>query len=424
MKKKLFASLLIAACIFSLAACGKKEEEPTEEQHNYAVNPVTEKTEETNTDDIVIAGPNDEDYAPWNRQSSDFDEEPEVEDYSDISYIYPNDRDANFYVNGLAVAQIVPFNFILDDVSVSTNEATEITEASTSNHIYCSGYTMNLNLSDVKYDARYDEESLAMFVPAIDKFKIGTKDVSPTDLIRSTKNFEELIKFCDTNFDSRKEGNTDDIFSLAVESKENDIWGTTYIWKFSIGDAALEYTAEDIRKINSKNEAAAYEEEGEIEDPDAEVEEESEPVSSEPSDMNSEIVIEGVYNTDGKLSYYTLKLNKKSHFLTHEVMLTKTREVPTGEYETIAIDSEGNQIPLTEIDNYDEDEIQYMEVEKTETETYKEPSGYYMTQQSGHDFSHAYILLKDKSRIGMDGFSFTIHNSNLNSKLNIDYIAN
>ena len=424
MKKRLFASFLILTCIVSLAACGKKEPETsTEEQHNYAVNPIVTKTEdeEQNTD-IIIAGPNDTDYDPWKKQSTDAEEEPEVEDYSDVNYIYPNDRDDKFYVNGLAVAQVAPYCFTLDDVSVSVNEAEQLKETSITNHVYCSGYTMKLNLSDVKYDARYDEESLAMFVPAIDKFKIGIKDVSPSDLIRSTKKFEELIKFCDTNFDSRKEGNSNDIFSLAVEAKDNDIWGTTYTWKFSIGDANLEYTAEDMAKIKEKREASAREEAGVTDDPDAEVAEDIDVEVN--TDMNSELIIEGVYNSDGKLSYYTVKLNKIAHFWTSEILVNRTREEPTGKYETIAIDKDGNQIPLSEIDQYDEDEIEYIEREIYKIETYKEPSGHYMTQQNGYDFSHSYILLKDGSRIGMDSFSFTVHNADLNKKLTIDYIAN
>ena len=68
MKKKFFMVLAVLTCILGLAACGKKSEEPTEETHNYAVNPVQEKTDTITeeTGDIQTLTESD----PWNRQES------------------------------------------------------------------------------------------------------------------------------------------------------------------------------------------------------------------------------------------------------------------------------------------------------------------------------------------------------------------
>lgn len=412
MKKKFFIVLAVLTCILGLAACGKKPEEPTEETHNYAVNPVQNKTDTTTeeTGDIQTLTESD----PWNRQESN-DKASEVMTSDNVDYTYPNDRDDKFYVNGIPVAQIAPYCFTLNDVSVSINEAEELREASVTNHIYCEGYSMSLHLSDVAYDARYSDQSLAAFMPAVNSFRLGNKDIQSSELVRSTNDFEGLIKFLNTNFTSRQTGNTDDIFSLAVESRDNEIWGKTYVWKFSINESSSEYTADELSAINTKRtDDATYEETTE----DGEVITVTNDINS---DINSDIIVEGAYSADGQLSYYTVKMHKLAHFWTYEIMLDRTHEIHTGEYETVPFDADGNEIPVSELDQYDEDEIFYQEREVIEYETVKEPSGQFITQQNGYDFSYSYIKLNDGSYIGMDNFSFTVHNPDLNRSLTIDY---
>ena len=420
MKKKLCLGLaLITCCMLGLTACGKDNAEPTSVEHNYAQNDIKEKTEDDKQNNettepaytVTTSTPDIDD--PWNQQQTD-DVAPEVTNYGDVKYVYPTERDPKFYVNDVAVAQTAPYSFTLGDISVSTNAAEELTTISNTKHIYCEGYNMSLDLSDIKYNAQYTDESLAMFVPAIDKFRIGTKDIAVNELIRPIANFEDLIKFCNTNYTCRQPGDIKDIFSLASEVRSNEIWGTTYVWKFSLNEASLEYTQDELNAINKK---LNYTETAEDEDGNVETSEISE-------DINSDLIVEGAYNSNGELSYYTIKIAKKAHFWTAEIMVDRAYDVGTGEYETIPVDEDGNQIPLNELDQYDEDEIHYIEREIMEQQIVKEPSGEYMTQQNGFDFTYANVKLKDGSYIGLDNFSITIHNKDLtsNSKLDIDYI--
>ncbi len=418
MKKKLCLGLaFITCCMLGLTSCGKDNVESTSVAHNYAQNDIKEKTEDNNSNEttepeytVTTSIPDKDD--PWNQQLTN-DKELEVVNYGDVKYIYPTERDSKFYINDVAVAQIAPYNFILDDI-ISTDDDNERNELSNTKHIYCEGYNMSLDLSDLKYNAQYNDESLAMFVPAIDKFRIGTKDIEVNELIRPIDNFEDLIKFCNTNYECRQSGDIKDIFSLVSETRTNEIWGTTYIWKFSLNEASLEYTQDELNAINKK---LHYTETSEDENGNIETVEVT-------TDINSDLVIEGAYNSNGELVYYTVKMAKKAHFWTAEIMLDRVYEVGTGEYETVPVDENGRQIPLSELDQYDEDSIHYEEQEIMEQKIVKESSGEYMTQQNGYDFTYANIKLKDGSYIGMDHFSFTIHNKNVttNSKLDIDYI--
>lgn len=423
MKKKILIGLVILSCgLFGLTACNKETTPTTEEKHNYATNDVKAKDgedptteEETTTVQGTVLDNND----PYGRQETDEDESVDSAQYDNVTYVYPNNRDSKFYVNDMPVAQVAPYSFTLGDISVSANETETLNDVCINNHIYCSGYGMKLNLTDEVYDTRYSEQSLSKFVPAIDTIRLGQKDVAPTDLFRSMDNFPELVKFCNSNFTSRKTGNADDIFSYAVESKNNELWGTTYIWKFSLDDANLEYTADEISAINTKKANANNNSTTDTTD-ETEVMETTTTYDS----LDTELIIEAAYNSNNKLAYYTFSVHKIAHFWTYEIMVTHINEYETDEVETIAVNKDGNEIPASELDQYDEDEIVYVERPVIEQREEKVPTGTFITQQNGYDFSYAYIKLKDGSRIGLDSFSFTMHEPSVNRSMNIDYEGN
>ena len=420
MKKKLLIGLVILSCgLFGLTACNKETTPTTEEKHNYATNDVKDKNSEdptteeaTTTVQGTVLDAND----PYGRQESDTDENVESAQYDDITYIYPNNRDSKFYVNDMPIAQLAPYSFTLGDISVSENEIETLSEVCTNNHIYCSGYGMKLDLTDEVYDTRYSEQSLSRFVPAIDTIRLGQKDVAPSDLFRSMTNFPELVKFCNSNFTSRKTGNADDIFSYAVESKNNELWGTTYTWKFSLDDANLEYTADEISAINTKNANIANNSATDATE-ETDVAETTELYDG----LDTELIITAAYNSNNKLAYYTFSVHKIAHFWTYEIMVPQVNDYVTDEVETVPVDKDGNEIPVSELDKYDEDEVRYIERQVIEHREEKVPTGEFITQQNGFDFSYAYIKLKDGSRVGLDSFSFTMHEPSVNRSMNIDY---
>lgn len=420
MKKKILIGLVILSCgLFGLTACNKETTPTTEEKHNYATNDVKDKNsenptteEETTAVQRTVLDTND----PNGRQETDEDEDVESAQYDDIIYVYPNDRDSKFYVNDLPVAQIAPYSFTLGDISVSENEIETLSEVCINNHIYCGGYGIKLDLTDKVYDTRYSEQSLSKFVPAVDTIRLGQKDVAPSDLFRSMTNFPELVKFCNSNFTSGKTGNADDIFSYAVESKTNELWGTTYTWKFSLDDANLEYTAEEISAINTKNTNIANNSATDATE-ETDVAETTELYDS----LDTELIITAAYNSNNKLAYYTFSVHKIAHFWTYEIMVPQVNDYVTDEVETVPIDKDGNEIPVSELDKYDEDEVRYVERQVIEHREEKVPTGEFITQQNGFDFSYAYIKLKDGSLIGLDSFSFTMHEPSVNKSMNIDY---
>lgn len=414
MKKKILIGLVILSCgLFGLTACNKETTPTTEEQHNYAQNPVNQK--ENGTDSSTEEETTTVQTTTGNSQETQSATEL-ITTSNDIIYTYPNDRDSKFYVNDMPVAQIAPYSFTLGDISVSENEIETLSEVSINNHIYCSGYGMQLDLTDETYDIRYPEQSLNRFVPAIDTIKLGQKDVAPSDLFRSMTNFPELVKFCNSNFTSRKTGNADDIFSYAVESKNNELWGTTYTWKFSLDDANLEYTADEISAINTKNANIANNSATDATE-ETDVAETTELYDG----LDTELIITAAYNSNNKLAYYTFSVHKIAHFWTYEIMVPQVNDYVTDEVETVPIDKDGNEIPVSELDKYDEDEVRYVERQVIEHREEKVPTGEFITQQNGFDFSYAYIKLKDGSRIGLDNFSFTMHEPSVNRSMNIDY---
>lgn len=415
MKKKILIGLVILSCgLFGLTACNKETTPTTEEQHNYAQNPVNQKENGTNssTEEETTTVQTVTDNSQETQSATEI-----ITTSNDIIYTYPNDRDSKFYVNDMPVAQLAPYSFTLGDISVSENEIETLSDVCINNHIYCSGYGMQLDLTDETYDIRYPEQSLNRFVPAIDTIKLGQKDVAPTDLFRSMTNFPELVKFCNSNFTSRKAGNADDIFSYAVESKNNELWGTTYIWKFSLDDANLEYTADEISAIQSKQSTGT----ATITDADGNLTNETVELYD---GLDTELIIEAAYNSNNKLAYYTFSVHKIAHFWTYEIMVMQVNEYPTDETETILVDKNGNEIPVAELDKYDEDDISYITKPVMELKEEKVPTGEFITQQTGFDFSYAYIKLKDGSYIGLDSFSFTMHEPSVNRSMNIDYEGN
>lgn len=420
MKKKILIGLVILSCgLFGLTACNKETTPTTEEKHNYATNDAKDKNSEdptTEEETTAVHGTVLDINDPNGRQETYEDEDVESAQYDDIIYVYPNDRDSKFYVNDMPVAQIAPYSFTLGDISVSENEIETLSEVCINNHIYCGGYGIKLDLTDKVYDTRYSEQSLSKFVPAVDTIRLGQKDVAPSDLFRSMTNFPELVKFCNSNFTSRKTGNADDIFSYAVESKTNELWGTTYTWKFSLDDANLEYTAEEISVINTKNTNIANNSATDA------TEETYVAETTELYDgLDTELIIIAAYNSNNKLAYYTFSVHKIAHFWTYEIMVPQVNDYVTDEVETIPIDKDGNEIPVSELDKYDEDEVRYVERQVIEHREEKVPTGEFITQQNGFDFSYAYIKLKDGSRIGLDSFSFTMHEPSVNKSMNIDY---
>ena len=420
MKKKILIGLVILSCgLFGLTACNKETTPTTEEKHNYATNDVKDKNNEdptTEEETTIVQGTVLDANDPYGRQDSGEDEDVESAQYDDINYVYPNNRDSKFYVNDMPVAQIVPYSFTLSDISVSENEIETLSDVCINNHIYCGGYGMKLDLTDEVYDTRYSEQSLSKFVPAIDTIRLGQTDVAPSDLFRSMTNFPELVKFCNSNFTSRKTGNADDIFSYAVESKNNELWGTTYTWKFSLDDATLEYTADEISAINSKNANIAN-----STATDATEETDIAETTELYDGLDTELIITAAYNSNNKLAYYTFSVHKIAHFWTYEIMVPQVNDYVTDEVETVPIDKDGNEIPVSELDKYDDDEVRYVERQIIEHREEKVPTGEYITQQNGFDFSYAYIKLKDGSRIGLDSFSFTMHEPSVNRSMNIDY---
>lgn len=420
MKKKILIGLVILSCgLFGLTACNKETTPTTEEKHNYATNDVKDKNSEDSTTEeetATVQGTVLDTNDPYDRQETDEDENVESAQYDDITYVYPNNRDSKFYVNDMPVAQIAPYSFTLGDISVSENEIETLSDVCINNHIYCGGYGMKLDLTDEVYDTRYSEQSLSKFVPAIDTIRLGQKDVAPSDLFRSMANFPELVKFCNSNFISRKAGNADDIFSYAVESKNNELWGTTYTWKFYLDDTTLEYTADEISAINTKNANIANNSTTDTTE-ETDVAETTELYDS----LDTELIITAAYNSNNKLAYYTFSVHKIAHFWTYEIMVPQVNDYVTDEVETVPIDKDGNEIPVSELDKYDDDDVRYVEKQVIEHREEKVPTGEFITQQNGFDFSYAYIKLKDGSRIGLDNFSFTMHEPSVNRSMNIDY---
>jgi hypothetical protein len=420
MKKKILIGLVILSCgLFELTACNKETTPTTEEIHNYATNDVEDKNSEdptTEEETTAVQGTVLDANDLYGRQDTGEDEDVEAVQYDGITYVYPNTQNSEFYVNDIPVAQIAPYSFTLGDISVSENEIETLSDVCINNHIYCGGYGMKLDLTDEVYDTRYSEQSLSKFVPAIDTIRLGQKDVAPSDLFRSITNFPELVKFCNSNFTSRKTGNADDIFSYAVESKNNELWGTTYTWKFSLDDANLEYTADEISAINSKNANIAN-----SSATDATEETDVAETTELYDGLDTELIITAAYNSNNKLAYYTFSVHKIAHFWTYEIMVPQVNDYVTDEVETVPIDKDGNEIPASELDKYDEDEVRYVERQVIEHREEKVPTGEFITQQNGFDFSYAYIKLKDGSSIGLDSFSFTMHEPSVNRSMNIDY---
>lgn len=385
MKRPIIITLLLASTLVITACSNKVEDTSTNDEHNYAVNDVKSK--------------NDDDTDTNNENS-----EGNSTVVDGVTYVYPTKDDENLYINGIPMARIIDYDFVSGDIKSSDNNYREL---SAKYKIYAQSLKDTLNLSDVRSSNTSNTKSLTTFMQTAKEIKIGDAIYKPSDLIVSTDNFDSLIKLLNEKYTSKKTGNADDIFSYAASKKDNDNWGTTYTWIFSINDAKMEYTDEEIASINAK-----------LATVDMEQDEESTPINT---NINSEIVVVADYTATNLLSNYTVTLNKNAHFWNKEITREIVNEKGTGQFETVPIDENGNIIPEEDLDKYSSDQITYADSEIMEQTTEIEHTGQYILKQGGYDFTNAYILLSDLSKIGLDSFSYTIHNPKLNKSLDIEY---
>ena len=375
MKKKLviiFTATLVISC---LTACGKKNDDITNEvEHSYAINGTTEDTEETldasDSEPVEPAASNSDerDYSDINA------DETTAAASGDIVYSYPNENDSGFYINSVRVAEVPSFGFSLNNTKANLKDGKDIiTSTSIKNKIFCQGYSNNLKLvdTDILTTTDYSYQRLSPIAEAIDYIKLGSEKFVLNDLLYSTEKFNDMILMLGEKYKIECENGykQDDIKSYAHNTGNNNVSGYSYEWVFSWNNNSTEYTAEELSILSSM---------GKLPD--------------------SYIRVIGAYDSEDNLVYYIMSIEKAAHFWVEEI----THEAQTG-----AVDFDENG-------NITNEQI-------TDTQTIH--TGKYSKSQDGFDFNDAYIKIKDGSYIGLNKVSITIHNPNnsFNSKLTLDY---
>lgn len=341
LNKKYLLVLLTITCF--LCSCGKTNVEDVEEVHNYAVNEIKSNMEETESteEDLYI------------EESTDVYEETVISvEIDGNSFIYPIPKYETILINNMPIANIIDNRFKLYNIEANLDDCKETSSIS---RIY--EPTSILKLSNTRYDGT-DTYSLSQFVPTIDKITIGQYQYTADELFVPIEKLNKLLELFDTNYSSLNEIYYNDIFNSAYTTYENDHWGNTYEWKFSINNESLEYTEEELFNIYNKygiNENEPYI----IENEDGTVS-----TIEVNNSLNDEITVTAVCNGIDDVISYTVDISKLAHFW---------------------VDDTNN------------------------------------IYQGGFDYSYSNIKLIDESYIGLKGLSYTIYNPNLNRNLNIDF---
>lgn len=366
--KKILVMSMITLSIL-LCSCGNKQTNmSTEDNHNYAVNDTRDNTESTDTEidtesDVVYNN------TESNNNSSNVESNKNNET---MQYTYPNDSNSGFYVNNTKVGNAIEYCFMFNDLKYSPKDDIDtIKKASIENKIFSQGYSYKLILSNASTD-NTDETQIFNIEPVIDTIKIGDKTYSFNDLAYNAENIEDLIKMLASNYKiiSNNKYDENNIFSCAINLGQNDLYGTTYEWKFSVEDSKLNYTKEELSIL---------------------------------SDVlkSSTIKVTATYDIYDKINKYELSISKTPRYWYEE----KTKEVKR----TKTTYDENDNVVSTEV--ISEDTVK---------------TGEYQKDQNGYDFSNMYIKFKDDSYLGLDNFAIVMYNPNTatNKNINVNYTNN
>ena len=400
MKKSFIVGIMLFS-ILSLAACGKKDEPVVEENHNYAVNPVKEQSEDELTNDSSET-PDSVDMSVYDN----YNNEDKII-YTENEIAYPTMDDDSLYIAGMPIAKAIPYNFIYNDLTVSCNTAEENMQESLDNHIYAQGYN-NLHLTDLEYNSNTLDTSLLLFEPAVKTITIGNIDFTTDELFRSTDNLNELLILLNNSFTSKSNFDPNDIEGSAYKVESNEEYGETYTWIFSVNDENLEYP----KDIDLYKESICFDDEEDSE------------LSNEPISLNTNVIVEAVHTADGSLRYYNVTVQRRAHIWYTPNIIHRTEIHETDEYDTKYILFETNEsINEEDLSKYSESDYYIVKQPIMEYTDVYELSDTCSYKAVGYDFSYNYITLYENSIIGIDNFSYTIHNPETNKNLYINYTA-
>lgn len=387
--KKLY--LILFSTLLCLTACGKTEEELNDE-HNYAVNPVTYSND---TSDSIVT---DDNINTVDINDTNNNNVSTISENTEVSYSYPDESNNNkYFVNYQAVASIPSYRFKFNDITVSSNDLENVYDICTENNFYAHSYEDTLNLSDNEND--YDSLKLSLFIPAVDYIQLGENQYDITDFIYPKSDFNKLIDFCNNHFVSYH-NKSDNIFAYADDMYSSGNY-YRYTWIYYVDDAKLEYSGDTINQIKSLYANL---------DTDEEDKENTNTDVEFSSLLDTKLYIYADVNDNNDVVNYTIEVVKFAHFWQDNVTVTNYTPIPTGNTIKVPFDKNGDEIPEDELDNYDKDEITYEELPEYE---YKESINYTDEKKfthSGFDFTYSYIKLKDGTSIGLDNFSITINN--------------
>lgn len=348
--KKLFVIFCLLQ-ILCLVACNKEEIE-VEESHNYAVNEVREKEDIEETEEL-------EEYLT---DESIVNQDTDYELATSAVYVYPTNSDEKYMINGVNMGEIIPHGFVFRGTSYKSSQLDELSKYCIDHHIYAPGYKVYINLSDTR---EADYQCLSDIYVAIESIKIGRYVYTLDDLLYPIENFEDLYAMLDKNYELILEdkSHNDNLYDNTIETYENEYFGNTYIWRFSVEDIDDEYDSKTLSNID--NNVKGY------------------------------IELKAIYNQNDSLMMYTLSYHKCAHFWANEIMKTITHIEYIEELDDL-------------IAKYGED---YEMDSSNEIKTHEQvPTGEYIYEQDGYCYDNAFMKIIDGSYIGLDNFSITIHN--------------